>query len=166
MNFPAELFCMWQAALPALPRIACSLDYPTRPVRVIVGFPAGSGPDVIARLFGQRMWDKLGQQFIVENRSGAGSSVAAQDVVAAPADGYTLLLAANANNLEKYLLRFMGGLAKVGYNKLKAGHDKLLTRVVFVRPPAPAMIFIWFFGAAGCRFPARPMKHSSAQPLQ
>lgn len=113
------------------------------------------------------MWDRLGQQFIVENRSGAGSSVAAQDVVAAPADGYTLLLAANANNtLEKYLLRFMGGLAKVGYDKLKAGHDKLLTRVVFVRPPAPAMIFIWFFGAAGCRFPAQPMKHSSAQPLQ
>jgi len=131
-------------------------------VRVIVGFPAGSGPDVIARLFGQRMWDRLGQQFIVENRSGAGSSVAAQDVVAAPADGYTLLLAANANNnLEKCLLRFMGGLAKVGYDKLKAEHDRFR-----LPPPAPAMIFIWFFGAAGCRFPAQPMKHSSARPLQ
>ncbi len=85
------------AALPALPRMAWSLDYPTRPVRVIVGFPAGSGPDVIARLVGQRVGDRLGQQFIVEDRSGAGSSIAAQDVVAAPADGYTLLLAANAN---------------------------------------------------------------------
>jgi tripartite-type tricarboxylate transporter receptor subunit TctC len=85
------------AALPALPRMAWSLDYPTRPVRVIVGFPAGSGPDVIARLVGQRIGDRLGQQFIVEDRSGAGSSIAAQDVVAAPADGYTLLLAANAN---------------------------------------------------------------------
>ncbi len=85
------------AAAPVLPRMAWSLDYPTRPVRLIVGFPAGSGPDVIARLIGQRVGDRLGQQFFVENRSGAGSSLAAQDVVAAPADGYTLLLAANAN---------------------------------------------------------------------
>jgi tripartite-type tricarboxylate transporter receptor subunit TctC len=85
------------AALPVLPRMAWSLDYPTRPVRVIVGFPAGTGPDVIARLIGQRLADRLGQQFFVENRSGAGSSLAAQDVVAAAADGYTLLLAANAN---------------------------------------------------------------------
>jgi tripartite-type tricarboxylate transporter receptor subunit TctC len=85
------------AALPVLPRMAWPLDYPTRPVRVIVGFPAGTGPDVIARLIGQRIADRLGQQFFVENRSGAGSSLAAQDVVAAAADGYTLLLAANAN---------------------------------------------------------------------
>jgi tripartite-type tricarboxylate transporter receptor subunit TctC len=85
------------AALPQFSRIAWSLDYPTRPVRVIVGFPAGTGPDVIARLIGQRIADRLGQQFFVENRSGAGSSLAAQDVVVAPADGYTLLLAANAN---------------------------------------------------------------------
>ncbi len=77
--------------------MAAALDYPARPVRLIVGFPAGTGPDVIARLIGQRLWERLGQQFIVENRSGAGSSLAAQDVVAAPADGYTLLLAANAN---------------------------------------------------------------------
>jgi tripartite-type tricarboxylate transporter receptor subunit TctC len=86
------------AAMAALPRAAAALDYyPARPVRLIVGFPAGTGPDVIARLIGQRLWDRLGQQFIVENRSGAGSSLAAQDVVSAPADGYTLLLAANAN---------------------------------------------------------------------
>ncbi len=85
------------AALPAAMRGAWALDYPTRPVRVIVGFPAGTGPDVIARLIGQRLADRLSQQFFVENRSGAGSSLAAQDVVAAPADGYTLLLAANAN---------------------------------------------------------------------
>ena len=85
------------AALPVLPRFAWPLDYPIRPVRVIVGFPAGTGPDVIARLIGQRIGDRLGQQFFIENRSGAGSSLAAQDVVAAAADGYTLLLAANAN---------------------------------------------------------------------
>jgi tripartite-type tricarboxylate transporter receptor subunit TctC len=93
------------AALPALPRMAWSLDYPTRPVRVLVGFPAGSGPDVIGRLVGQRLSDRLGRQFIIDNRSGAGSSLAAQDVVAAPADGYTLLLAANANAVNASLYR-------------------------------------------------------------
>jgi tripartite-type tricarboxylate transporter receptor subunit TctC len=80
-----------------LPPAAWPLDYPTRPVRVIVGFPAGTGPDVIARLIGQRLGERLGQQFFVENRSGAGSSLAAQDVVTATPDGYVLLLAANAN---------------------------------------------------------------------
>jgi tripartite-type tricarboxylate transporter receptor subunit TctC len=107
------------AALPVLPRLAWSLDYPTRPVRVIVGFPAGSGPDVIARLIGQRLGDRVGQQFIVEDRSGAGSSLAAQDVVAAPADGYTLLLAANANAVNASLypnlpFNFVRDIAPVG----------------------------------------------------
>jgi tripartite-type tricarboxylate transporter receptor subunit TctC len=107
------------AALPALPRVAWPLDYPTRPVRVIVGFPAGSGPDVITRLVGQRVGDRLGQQFIVEDRSGAGSSMAAQDVVAAPADGYTLLLAANANAVNASLypnlpFNFVRDVAAVG----------------------------------------------------
>ena len=85
------------AAIGALPRTTWALDYPTRPVRLIVGFPAGTGPDVIARLVGQKLWDRLGQQFVIEDRAGAGSSLAAQDVVTAAADGYTLLLAANAN---------------------------------------------------------------------
>ena len=107
------------AALPVLPRMAWPLDYPTRPVRVIVGFPAGSGPDVIARLIGQRLADRLGQQFFVENRSGAGSSLAAQDVVAAPADGYALLLAANANAVNASLypnlpFNFVRDIAAVG----------------------------------------------------
>jgi tripartite-type tricarboxylate transporter receptor subunit TctC len=107
------------AALPALPRMAWPLDYPTRPVRVIVGFPAGTGPDVIARLIGQRIGDRLGQQFFVENRSGAGSSLAAQDVVAAPADGYTFLLAANANAVNASLypnlpFNFVRDIAAVG----------------------------------------------------
>jgi len=107
------------AALPALPRPAWSLDYPTRAVRLIVGFPAGTGPDVIARLVGQRLWDRLDRQFIVENRSGAGSSMAAQDVVNAPADGYTLLLAANANAVNASLypnlpFNFVRDIAAVG----------------------------------------------------
>jgi tripartite-type tricarboxylate transporter receptor subunit TctC len=106
-------------ALPLLPRMACSLDYPTRPVRVLVGFSAGSGPDVIARLVGQRLSDRLGRQFIIDNRSGAGSSLAAQEVVAAPADGYALLLAANANTVNASLypnlpFNFVRDIAAVG----------------------------------------------------
>ena len=107
------------AALPAAVRGAWALDYPTRPVRLIVGFPAGTGPDVIARLIGQKLGDRLGQQFFIENRSGAGSSMAAQDVVGAPADGYTLLLAANANAVNASLypnlpFNFVRDIAAVG----------------------------------------------------
>jgi tripartite-type tricarboxylate transporter receptor subunit TctC len=72
-------------------------DYPTRPVRVIVGFSAGSGADITARVVGQRMGQILGQQIVVENKTGAGSSLAAEFVARAPKDGYTLLLATIAN---------------------------------------------------------------------
>jgi tripartite-type tricarboxylate transporter receptor subunit TctC len=106
-------------ALTVLPRSAWPLDYPTRPVHLIVGFAAGTGPDLIARLIGQRLTDRLGQQFVVENRPGAGSSMAAQDVVAATADGYTLLLAANANTVNTSLypnlpFNFVRDIAAVG----------------------------------------------------
>ena len=84
-------------ALPAVPRIALALDYPTRPVHVIVGYPPGSGPDIEARLIGQWLSERLGQPFIIENRPGAASNLAAEAVVHAPADGYTLLLVASAN---------------------------------------------------------------------
>jgi len=85
------------AALPVLPRIARAQAYPARLVRIIVGFGAGSGADIVARLMGQWLSERLGQQFIIENRPGAGSSIAAEAVVGAPADGYTLLLATSAN---------------------------------------------------------------------
>src|SRR5713101_6537899 len=91
------------AASPAVSRIASAETYPSRPVRIIVGFPAGTGPDIVARLVGQRLSDWLGQQFIVENRPGAGSSVAAQSVVNAAADGYTLLMATGANTINATL---------------------------------------------------------------
>jgi tripartite-type tricarboxylate transporter receptor subunit TctC len=91
------------AALPAVSRIARAQAYPTRPVRIIVGFAAGSGPDIVGRLVGQRLSEQLGQQFIVENRPGAGSSLAAQSVVNAAADGYTLLMATGANTINATL---------------------------------------------------------------
>src|SRR5215467_308047 len=85
------------AALPALPRIARAQAYPSRPVRIIVGFPAGGSPDIVARLVGQRLSERLGQQFVVENRPGAAGNLATEAVVRAPPDVYTLLLANGAN---------------------------------------------------------------------
>ena len=84
-------------ALPTVSCIALALDYPTRPVHVIVGYPPGSGPDIEARLIGQWLSERLGQPFIIENRPGAASNLATEAVVHAPADGYTLLLVASAN---------------------------------------------------------------------
>jgi tripartite-type tricarboxylate transporter receptor subunit TctC len=91
------------AALSAMPRIARAQAYPTRPVRIVVGFAAASGPDIVGRLVGQRLSEQLGQQFIVEDRPGAGSSVATQSVVNAAADGYTLLMAMGANTINSTL---------------------------------------------------------------
>jgi len=92
------------AALPAVPRIARAQAYPTRPVRIIVGFAAGSSPDTTARLVGQALSNRLGQQFVVENRPGAGTNIATEAVVRAPPDGYTLLwvTAVNAINATLY----------------------------------------------------------------
>jgi tripartite-type tricarboxylate transporter receptor subunit TctC len=82
------------AALPAIPHIASALDYPTRPVRIIVGYAAGGAPDILARLIGQWLSERLGQSFVVENRPGANGSIAIETVVKAAADGYTLLAVA------------------------------------------------------------------------
>jgi tripartite-type tricarboxylate transporter receptor subunit TctC len=85
------------AALSAASRIASGQTYPVRPVRIIVGFPPGGPTDIVARLTGQWLSQRLGQPFVVENRPGAGSSIAAEEVVRAPPDGYTLLLVSPPN---------------------------------------------------------------------
>jgi hypothetical protein len=84
-------------ALPAVSRIAWAQAYPSRPVRIIVGFPAGGGVDIIARVIGQWLSERLGQPFIIENRPGGGNNIGTEAVVRAPADGYTLLLAGTPN---------------------------------------------------------------------
>jgi len=86
------------AALPALSRIASAQTYPTRPVRLIVGFAAGQAIDILARLIAQSLSERFGQQFIVENRPGGGGNIATEAVVRAPPDGYTLL-AVGSNNM-------------------------------------------------------------------
>jgi tripartite-type tricarboxylate transporter receptor subunit TctC len=90
-------------ALPAAPRFARAQAYPTRPVRMIVGFAAGGSTDISARLIAQWLTERLGQAFVVENRPGAGSNIAAEAVVNAPADGYTLLVGATANAINATL---------------------------------------------------------------
>jgi tripartite-type tricarboxylate transporter receptor subunit TctC len=91
------------AALPAMSRIACALDYPSRPVRFVVGFPAASATDIVARLVAQSLSERIGQQFIVDNRPGAGSNIAAEAVVKADPDGYTLLQVASPNAINATL---------------------------------------------------------------
>src|SRR5215813_3502727 len=91
------------AALPAVSRFAFAQAYPTRPVRLVVGAPAGGGFDIVARLIGQWLSERLGQQFVIDNRPGGGGNIGTEAVVRAPADGYTLLLVASANTISTTL---------------------------------------------------------------
>jgi tripartite-type tricarboxylate transporter receptor subunit TctC len=105
-------------ALPAVSRIAWAQTYPARPVRVVVGLTAGSASDIVARLVGQWLSERLGQQFVVENRPGAGTNIAAEAVVRSVPDGYTLLLAAspnaiNASLYDKLSFNFIRDIAPV-----------------------------------------------------
>jgi tripartite-type tricarboxylate transporter receptor subunit TctC len=97
------------AALPALSRLAQAQSYPARPVRLTVQTPAGGSPDIIARVMSQWLSERLGQQFVVDNRPGASGNIGTEAVVRAPADGYSLLLAMSANAINATLfdnLRF------------------------------------------------------------
>jgi tripartite-type tricarboxylate transporter receptor subunit TctC len=91
------------AAVPVLSQIAWGQAYPERPVRVVVGFAAGGVTDILSRLIGQALSERLGQTFIVENRPGGASNIATQAVARAPADGYTLLMATNVNAINASL---------------------------------------------------------------
>jgi len=91
------------AALPAVSRLARADTYPSRPVRIVTGYPAGTAPDIMARLLAQPLSERLGQQFIVENRPGATNNVGTEVVAHAPPDGYTLLLTVSANAINESL---------------------------------------------------------------
>ena len=124
------------AALSGVSRIALAQAYPTRPVRIIVGVPPGGGIDIVARLIGQWLSDRLHQPFLIENRPGAGTNIATEAVVRAPADGYTLLLvtAANAINAtlyEKLNFSFIRDIAPVA-------SIIVVPNVMLVNPSVPA----------------------------
>jgi tripartite-type tricarboxylate transporter receptor subunit TctC len=107
------------AALPAVSRVAWAQAYPSRPVRIIVPFAPGGGADIVARLMGQWLSERLGQPFVIENRPGAGSNIGVEAVVNAPADGYTLLLASSSNAInatlyDKLNFNFLRDVAPVG----------------------------------------------------
>jgi tripartite-type tricarboxylate transporter receptor subunit TctC len=106
------------AALPAIPRVAAAQAYPSQPVRIIVGFSAGGPNDILARLIGQALSERMGQPFVTENRLGAGSNLATEAVVRAAPDGYTLLLvgspnAINATLYDKLNFNFIRDIAPV-----------------------------------------------------
>jgi tripartite-type tricarboxylate transporter receptor subunit TctC len=100
MKLPRRQFLHLAAgatALPAVCSVARAEAYPTRPVHVVVPYPAGGAPDIVARLFGEWLWRQLGQQFIVDDRPGAASNIGTEIVAKAPPDGYTLLVAVSTN---------------------------------------------------------------------
>ncbi len=146
------------AALPVLPRSARSETYPSRPVHIIVGFPAGLGADIVARLVGQSLSERLGQPFIIDNRPGAGSNIGTEVVIRAPPDGYTLLLATSANTFNATLydnlnFNFIRDIAPV------AG-IALAPFVMAVNPSVPAKTVPEFIAYAK----ANPGKINMASP--
>ena len=145
-------------ALPAVSRLAWAQTYPSHPVRIIVGFGAGGAPDILARLVGQWLSDKLGQPFVVENRPGASGNLATEAVVAAPPDGSTLLLTSLSNAVNASL-----------YSKLKFDFTKDIAPVagisrdpdvVVVNPAFPAKTLPEFIAYAK----ANPGKVNMASP--
>ena len=107
------------ALFPVCARPAAALDYPTRPVHIVVGFPAGSGPDIPQRLMAQWLSERLGQQFTIDNRTGASGNIGTELVAKAPADGFTLLgvISTNAVNASFYTnlnFDFLHDIAPVG----------------------------------------------------
>jgi tripartite-type tricarboxylate transporter receptor subunit TctC len=136
-------------ALSGISRVAWAQAYPTRPVRIIVGFAPGGGTDIIARLLGQWMTERLGQSFIIENRPGAGTNIAIEAVVRAPADGYTLVMfgAVAAINATLY--------DKLNYNLIRdivpvAGINRA-TLVMQINPSIPAKTVPEFIAYAKAR---------------
>src|SRR5262249_46173187 len=138
------------AALPAVSRVARAQAYPTRPARIIVGFAPGGTGDIPASLIGQWLSERLGQPFVIENRPGAGTNIATETVVRAPADGYTLLSVGSTQAINATL-----------YNKLNFNFIRDITpvagivvgpNVMVVNPSVPATTvpeFIAYAKAAG-----------------
>src|SRR3954468_10000850 len=146
------------AALPALPSIAWAQAYPTRPVRWVVGFPAGGTSDITARLIAQSLLERLGQQFVVQNRPGAGTNIGTEAVVKSPPDGYTLLLVSPPNAINATLYE------KLNYNFIRdivpVAGIMSVPNVMVVNPSVPAKTVLEFIAYAK----ANPGKLNMASP--
>src|SRR5262249_27603636 len=146
------------AALPAASRVAWAQTYPTRPVRIVVGFTAGSASDIIARLVGQWLSERLGQPFVIDNRPGGGGNIGTEAAVRSAPDGYTLLLVApqnaiNASFYDKLNFNFIRDIAPV------AGVIRV-SLVMVVNPSVPANTVPAFIAYAK----ANPGKVTMASP--
>ncbi len=149
MKLPRRQFLKLAAVaigFPAVSHVASAQAYPAQPVRIIVGFAAGGAPDIAARLLAQWLSERLGQQFVVENRPGAGGNIATEAVVDAPADGYALLLvslanAVNATLYEKLNYNFIRDIAPVA----SISHE---TYCMEVHPSFPAKTVAEFIAYA------------------
>jgi tripartite-type tricarboxylate transporter receptor subunit TctC len=134
------------AAVPAVPRIAKADSYPSRPVHLIVFYAAGGGNDIIARLMGQWLSQRLGQSFVIENRPGGGGNLGTEYVVRAPADGCTLLLSSTANTVNASLydkldfnfVRDIAPVASISYEP----------NIMVVNPSVPAKAILEFIAYA------------------
>ena len=146
------------AALPIIPRIAFAQAYPARPVSLVAGFAPGGSADITARLIGQWLSERLGQQFVVENRPGASSNIATEAVVRAPADGYTLLLIGSFNTINATLYD------KLNYNFIRdiapVASVMRCPYVMVVNPSVPAKSVPEFIAYAK----ANPRKLNMASP--
>ncbi|MGE5780289.1 MAG: Bug family tripartite tricarboxylate transporter substrate binding protein [Hyphomicrobiales bacterium] len=139
MNLPRRQFlhlAAGAAALPAVSRVARAQAYPSRPVRIIVGFAPGQAIDIVTRIIGQWLSERLGQQFIIENRPGAGGNIATEAVVRAPPDGYTLLAIGSNNMINATLYE------KLNYNFIRdiapVASIYRVSQVMEVNPSFPA----------------------------
>src|SRR3954449_4864461 len=133
INLPRRRFlhlAAGAAMLPAVPRIAGAQAYPTKPVRWVVPFAAGGPAEILARLFGQWLSDRLGQPFIIETRPGAGSNIGTEAVVRSAPDGYTLLLVTTANAVNASLYD------KLNYNFIR----DIMPVAGFIRVPAVLLV--------------------------
>src|SRR5206468_10245067 len=146
------------AALPALSRIARAQAYPSRPVRIIVGFAAGGTSDITARLIAQSLSERLGQPFVVENRPGAGTNIGTEAVVKSPPDGYTLLLVTPPNAINATLYQ------NLNYNFIRdivpVAGIMSVPNVMVVNPSVPAKTVPDFIAYAK----ANPSKINMASP--
>jgi len=131
-----SLFAVVAAVAAACPHIATALDYPTRPVRIVVGFPPGGSADIITRLVAQALSERIGQTFVVDNRAGAGSNIGTEAVARADPDGYTLLSVSVANAINPTLY------TKLNYDYMRdfvpVASIDIVPNVMDVNPLVPA----------------------------